>query len=221
MRAGTRSARVQRAILLDPPQLNAIRWTDSLTHSMAICCSNKLRCILGGMVKLVPCPLVPSNHVKTHTRGDRRVRHLSPSPIPTDVRPPADVMELAVRAHTAQCTGVTSLPSRPTVSNGRTVAEALLVEGASIGISSRRDISNGGVTAFLGAGEMSASSSLRGLVSRRPEWKLGIDRGTGPLDLLSTRGAVPGLGPATWSSLPRSRSAVRSHTRILTQTPTR
>jgi hypothetical protein len=25
MRAGTRSARVQRAILLDPPQLNAIR----------------------------------------------------------------------------------------------------------------------------------------------------------------------------------------------------
>lgn len=35
MRAGTRSARVQRATLLDPPQLNAIRYAEHKDHRMA------------------------------------------------------------------------------------------------------------------------------------------------------------------------------------------
>lgn len=171
-----------------------MRWTDSLAHPVAIAVPARRAAYWRGMVKLVPCQLAALDHVNAHAR-DRRAEALGTQ---ADIRRmcdlPADVMELAVRAIRRNARVVLHFhPDRP-VSNGRTVAEALLVEGVYRN-QFETSISNGGVTAFLGGRRDVCEQQLFGGSYHAAGVEAGHRPRYGALDLLShPEGPSPRFG---------------------------
>lgn len=147
-----------------------------------------------GMVKLAPCQLAALDHVDALARDRRAEALASQAEIRQMCDLAADVMERAVQAIRRNARVALHFhPDRP-VSNGATVAEALLADG-SYRNQFETSISNGGVTAFLGGRRDVCEQRLFGGSYHGPGVEVRDRPRYGALDLLShPEGPSPRFG---------------------------